>query len=229
MSSAFTRQVIRFRLLVIAAWIAIAIFGVFASLGVNDKLSTSLSVPGSDSTKAEEITVENFGENSEGTFTVVYYFKHASSPEIETLKAKVARAAQAIPSGKIVQNKVLDGILYSAVGTTFNLKEAAQLTEDLRRALQKEGLGAAMVTGPPAIQGDFTPILTSDLRGGGVLAIGIAIAVLIMIFGFSTVVIIPFITAAATIAAAISAVYLLADHVLMVLYVPNVVELIGLG
>lgn len=229
MFSSFTRTVIRFRVVVIASWIAIAIFGVFAALGVNAKLSTSLAVPGSDSTKAEQITVTHFGENSEGTFTVVYQFKHATTNEIEQLKGKIARAAGAIPTGKVIQSKVLDGILYSGIGTSLNLKEAAQLTEALHIALDREGLASAMVTGPPAIQGDFEPILSSDLRAGGVLAVTIALLVLILIFGLSRAVIIPFITAGATIAAAISTVYLLADHVLMVLYIPNVIELIGLG
>ena len=225
----FTRQVVRFRGVVILLWVGVLAFGVFASAGVNSKLSTSLAVPGSDSTKAEEITVNHFGENSEGTFTVVYYFKHASAEEIATLKEKVARAARAIPSGKVIQSKVLGGILYTGVGTSLNLKEASHLTEQLRNALSEQGLSEAMVTGPPAIQGDFEPILSSDLRGGGVLALAIALLILIIIFGISRAVLIPFVTAAATIAAAISAVYLLADRVLMVLYIPNVVELIGLG
>jgi len=225
----FTHQVVRFRVFVVAFWIAIAAFGVFASAGVNSKLSTSLAVPGSDSTKAEEITVNHFGENSEGTFTVVYYFKHATTEEIDALKVKVAKAAQAIPTGKVIQTKVLEGILYTGIGTSLNLKEAAQVTEQLRDALAEQGLSAAMVTGPPAIQGDFEPILSADLRGGGLLAMAIAIAILILVFGLSRAVFIPFITAGATIAAAISVVYILADHVLMVLYIPNVVELIGLG
>jgi RND superfamily putative drug exporter len=225
----FTRQVIRFRIAVIAIWIAVGVFGVFASLGVNAKLSTSLAVPGSDSTRAEEITVQHFGENSEGTFTVVYYFNHATPVEINLYKSKVEEAARAIPTGKVIQSKVLDGILYTGIGTSLNLKDAAQLTEQLRDALKEQGLSGAMVTGPPAIQGDFEPILRTDLKGGGVLAIGIAVLILIVIFGLSRAVVIPFITAGATIAAAISTVYILADHVLMVLYIPNVVELIGLG
>ncbi|CAN2211821.1 COG2409 Predicted drug exporters of the RND superfamily [Candidatus Nanopelagicaceae bacterium] len=225
----FTQQVIRFRVLVIAIWIGIAVFGLFASANVNSKLSTSLAVPGSESTKAEEITVEHFGENSEGTFTVVYYFKHATQAEIDALKAKVAKAAETIPTGKVIQTKVLEGILYTGIGTSLNLKEAAQVTEQLRDALAEQGLSEAMVTGPPAIQGDFEPILSADLRGGGVLAIAIALAILILVFGLSRAVVIPFVTAGATIAAAISVVYLLADRVLMVLYIPNVVELIGLG
>ena len=84
----FTRLVLRFRVAVIISWIAVAIFGVFATLGVNAKLSTSLAVPGSDSTKAEEITVRNFGENSEGTFTVVFPFTHATTEEITSSNQK---------------------------------------------------------------------------------------------------------------------------------------------
>jgi RND superfamily putative drug exporter len=229
MLSTFTRQVIKFRLVVVFLWIGIFAFGVFANGGINAKLSTSLAVPGSESTKAEEITVRHFGENSEGTFTVVYEFQDGTAEEITVLKAKVAAVAATIPTGKVIQSKVLGGILYTGVGTSLNLKDAAQLTGQLRQALAAQGLAKAMVTGPPAIQGDFEPILSSDLRGGGILAIALAILMLIAVFGLSRAVVIPFITAGATIAAAISSVYLLADHVLMVLYIPNVVELIGLG
>jgi RND superfamily putative drug exporter len=229
MLSTFTRQVIKFRLVVVFLWIGIIAFGVFANGGINAKLSTSLAVPGSESTKAEEITVRHFGENSEGTFTVVYEFQDGTAEEITVLKAKVAAVAATIPTGKVIQSKVLGGILYTGVGTSLNLKDAAQLTGQLRQALAAQGLGKAMVTGPPAIQGDFEPILSSDLRGSGILAIALAILMLIAVFGLSRAVVIPFITAGATIAAAISSVYLLADHVLMVLYIPNVVELIGLG
>jgi RND superfamily putative drug exporter len=210
-------------------WIAIIAFGSFASIGVGAKLSTSLAVPGSDSTRAEEIQSSIFGENSEGTFTVVLPLKKATTFQIEEFVSRVTIAASAIESGKVMQSKVFDGILYAAISTSLNLRDASRLTDDLRAALDAQGLSAAMVTGPPAIQGDFEPILERDLRTGGVIAILIALTVLIIIFGFSRAIVIPFITAGATIAAAISVVYLLADHVLMVLYIPNVIELIGLG
>jgi len=229
MLTSFTKLIIKFRVVVILLWICVMVFGAIASMGVSGKLSTSLAVPGSESTKAEEITVKHFDENSEGTFTVVYNFKSATDNEIAVLKEKVAAAARAIPTGKVIQSKVLDGILYSGIATSLNLKEAAQLSDNLRSALTRQGLSEAMVTGPPAIQGDFEPILSNDLKGGGVLAIGIALIILIFIFGMSRMVVIPFMTAGATIAGAISLVYLLADHVLMVLYIPNVIELIGFG
>lgn len=229
MLSRFTRLVLRFRLLVILLWIAVLAFGGYASTHLNQNLSTSLAVPGSESTQAEEILAKHFGENSEGTFTVVYNFQQATHEEILLMQEKVERAAKAIPSGKVIQSKALGGILYAGIGTTLNLKEASAQTQTLRSALIAEGLTGAMVTGPPAIQGDFEPILNSDLRSGALLAIAIAIAILIVIFGISWSVVIPFITAGATIASAISVVYLLSQHFLMVLYIPNVIELIGLG
>ena len=229
MLTGLTRNVLRFRVPIILLWTAIVAFGSFASIGVGAKLSTSLAVPGSDSTKAEEIQSSIFGENSEGTFTVVLPLKNATTLQVEEFVSKVAIAASAIESGKVMQSKVFDGILYAAISTSLNLRDASRLTEDLRTALDAQGLSAAMVTGPPAIQGDFEPILERDLRTGGFIAILIALTVLLIIFGFSRAIAIPFITAGATITAAISVVYLLADHVLMVLYIPNVIELIGLG
>lgn len=225
----FTRLVLKFRILVVALWIAIVAFGGYSTLHLNENLSTSLAVPGSESTQAEEILAEHFGENSEGTFTVVYNFEQATSEEILEMKSIVEEAAQSIPTGKVIESRALGGILYAGIGTTLNLKEASHQTQALRDALDRLGLDGAMVTGPPAIQGDFEPILTSDLTSGAVLAIVIALAILILIFGLSWSVAIPFVTAGATIAAAISVVFVLSQKFLMVLYIPNVVELIGLG
>lgn len=229
MLTRFTRSVIRFRVPIVFLWIAIIGFGSFASMGVSAKLSTSLAVPGSESTKVEEIQSKIFGENTEGTFTVVYPLNKQTVDQVEVIQNQIALAASSIESGKVIQSKVFDGILYAAVSTSLNLRDASRLTEDLRSALDAQGLTGAMVTGPPAIQGDFEPILGSNLNTGALLALGIALAVLIIIFGLSRAIVIPFITAGATIAGAISVIYILADHFLMVLYIPNVVELIGLG
>jgi len=225
----FTRNVIRFRVPIAILWIAVLGFGSFAAIGISAKLSTSLAVPGSESTKAEAIQSSAFNENSEGTFTVVIPLKETTTLQIEEIKAHLALAASSIKSGKVAQSKVFDNIFYAAISTSLNLRDASRMTEDLRSALDDQGLSSAMVTGPPAIQGDFEPILNHDLRAGGLLALTIALLILIVIFGLSRAVFIPLITAGATISAAISVVYLLADHFLMVLYIPNVIELIGLG
>lgn len=229
MLATLSRGVIRARFLVVALWIAVIGLGGLASVALPSHLTTSLVVPNSDSTRADQIQSKYFGENSEGAFTVVYDFGQASNDQILEMKAALERAALAIPTAKVAQVKAVGGILYAGIGTSLNLVQASAQTENLRLSLHKQGLHKALVTGPPAIQGDFTPILSSDLRHGALLAIVIAIAILILIFGFSWIVVVPFITAAATISAAVGVVYLLALKFLMVLYVPNVIELIGLG
>ena len=57
----------------------------------------------------------------------------------------------------------------------------------------------------------------------------LALVLLIALLGFCGAVVVPFVVAGATIATSLLVVYLLAHVVLMVLYVPNVIELIGLG
>jgi uncharacterized membrane protein YdfJ with MMPL/SSD domain len=85
------------------------------------------------------------------------------------------------------------------------------------------------VTGPPALQHDLTPVLTNDLRRGDLLAGVLALLVLIAALGACWAVLIPFVVAGATVTGTLGVVYLLAHRFLMVLYVPNVVELVGLA
>jgi RND superfamily putative drug exporter len=61
------------------------------------------------------------------------------------------------------------------------------------------------------------------------IAIALALMLLIVALGFSWAVLIPLIFASTTITTSLGIIYLLAQKFLMVLYVPNIVELIGLG
>jgi RND superfamily putative drug exporter len=86
-----------------------------------------------------------------------------------------------------------------------------------------------MVTGAPALQHDITPVLNSDLLHGEILAVLIALLVLALVLGLSWAMLLPLLVAGCTMAGALSIIFLLAHHFLMVLYIPNLVELIGLG
>ena len=72
-------------------------------------------------------------------------------------------------------------------------------------------------------------MLTSDLHRGELLAVVLALLLLIAVLGVCWAVLIPYLVALATTAGTLSVVYLLAHRFLMVLYVPNVIELIGLA
>ena len=186
-------------------------------------------MPTSDSTKAQDILLENFGENLEGSFTIFYKFKEASDPEIADFKLKISEAVAEIPTARITQIRAVSGVLFASVTTNYSLIEAAKYTDELRQSLLKQGLPEAMVTGPPAINSDVSPVLDQDLRRGQLIAITLALLLLLLVLGLSWAVLIPFIFAAATISLSISLIYLIAQQFLMVLYLPNIVELIGLG
>jgi RND superfamily putative drug exporter len=216
-------------LAITAGWLVVTIAGLIAASNLSPHLTTSLSVPGSESAKADQILSRHFQENIEGTFTVVFKFRNASKSEIEGFKAKIASATSTIPTATVTLQKALGGVLYANIGTSFKLTDAASYTDQLRGALIKEGLKGALVTGPPAIYRDVTPVLASDLHRGQGLAVLLALLLLLLVLGACWAIAIPFIFAAATISLTLGIVYLLAQKFLMVLYIPNIVELIGLG
>lgn len=225
----WTRAVVRHRLPISLFWLALLIVGVFAGSNLKSHLTTSLVVPGSQSAEAGKILSDHFQENIEGTFTVVYRFKNASKLEIDGFKRKISTVTAGVPTAKVTLEQILGGVLYANIGTSFRLTEAATYTEIIRKSLIAEGLNGALVTGPPAIYSDVTPLLASDLHRGQKLAIVLAFLLLILVLGASWAVLVPFLFAAATISATLGIIYLLAQKFLMVLYIPNIVELIGLG
>ena len=114
----WTALVIRHRGLVVASWLAVLLLGSLSSLGLSSLLSTSLSVPGSDSARADAILVNKFHQNIEGTFTVVLPFGTASNAQIAHFEAAIARAARSIPTGTVTEQKALAGILYARTDST---------------------------------------------------------------------------------------------------------------
>ena len=225
----WSQAAVKARSLVLAIWVTLTAFGIFGASQLDQFLTTSLEVPGSSSAIANQLLNENFKENTEGTFTVMYKYKQASTAEIEGFKGALRKAAQVIPGSEITQEKAFAGTLYSNIGTPFDLKKAATFTKALRNELLQQGLKGALVSGPPAIESDVVPILTSDLHRGQLLAVVLAAILLIATLGFTWAVLIPLLFGLATISTTLGVIYLLAQKFLMVLYVPNIVELIGLG
>lgn len=221
--------VLKYRLSILTFWAIVIVLGSCASFTINNHLTTSLGVPGSGSAQADEILSKSFHENSEGTFTVFYTFKNGTKDEIAGFASQIEAAAKIIPSAKILQSKAVGGTLFTSIGTSFDLPRAASYTNALRSAIQDQGLAGALVTGPPAIKSDVTPVLARDLHRGEIVAIALGLLLLLLVLGFSWASIVPLIFASATITATLGIVFLLSHLMMMVLYIPNIVELIGLG
>ena len=225
----WTRAVVHYRAVVIAAWIVVVLLGSLSATRLPDLLTTSLTVPGSGSAQANTLLARHFGENVEGTFTVVVPFKEASPARLAAMQREIISAAATVPTGKVIEQRAFAGVLYADVATSLNLLKASDQTAHLREALREQGLTNALVTGPPALNHDIAPVLSSDLLRGELLAGVLALLLLIGVLGLCWAVLVPYLVAASTTAAAIGVIFLLAHHFLMVLYIPNVVELFGLG
>lgn len=221
---------IRFRGFVVSIWIAFALFGFYASANINSLLTTSITVPGSESAEADQLVKSAFNENTEGAFIVFYeYDKKASKAEVAALESLISQAVSVIPGGHLVQIRSLNGVLYANIQSPYDLQKAADYTSNLRQALSDLGMAEAKVTGPPAIKHDVSPVLQRDLERGQLVAILVALLFLFITLRSVWSMLIPIIVAVTTISTALGVVFLLAHKILMVLYIPNIVELIGLG
>ena len=229
MLESWTHRLLRLRAPIVAIWLLITVVGLLAAGNLNQYLTTSLNVPGSESEKASQILNTNFGENTEGTFTVVYKYTNATKEQLAGIEQAVEKASAVIPGSQIGAQKSLVGTLYTNVTTPFSLVEAAAYTTPLRQALVQQGLTGAYVTGPPAIEKDVTPVLARDLQRGQLVAVVIALLLLLLLLGSTWAIFIPLIFATASVSLALGIIYLIAQKFLMVVYVPNIVELIGLG
>lgn len=223
------RGVVRRRSLVLAAWVVVALAGVLSATNLSSLLTTSLDVPGTASAHADTLLARHFHENVDGTFTVVLTSPRAIKDGGRALRSRVARAASFLPDVSVSPARVVGRTFYANVDTSEGLAAAAAATAELRQRLRHDGLAGAQVTGAPALEYDIAPVLRADLRRGVVVSVTVAVLLLVLMLGFSWVVLVPLLVAGATTALALLVVFALAHWLVMALYVPNVIELVGLG
>src|SRR5205814_7652198 len=121
-------------------------------------------------------------------------------------------------------------VLVGTITTTLDLKGAKKATKTLRGKLGTVEGATLYLTGSGALQADLDPIFQEDLKVGEFLfAIPIALVILLVVFGVSLAVLIPFLFAFATINGTLGIVFVIAHRMDMASYVTNLVQLIGLA
>jgi RND superfamily putative drug exporter len=227
----WTHLVIRFRWPVLGLWLAVLVLGIGASSQLSNLLSNTFTVPGTDSEQVRTTLERHFGDRSDGAFTVVFKVSNADAPGLRAdLAARVAHAARVIPSGKAAELRSASStVLYQDVTTSLQLAAAKGYTYRLKAAIGSPPGVTVYVTGAASIQRDLDPIFANDLKKGESIALPIALAVLLAVFGLSWAVAIPFLFAGATIFGTLGLVYLVAHEVTIATYSTNLVQLIGLG
>jgi RND superfamily putative drug exporter len=226
-----TRFILRFRWPVLGVWAAVLVAGGYGASQLASLQSNVFTVPGSDSEQVRSILKDRFGDRSDGGFTVVFRVADATDPAVRArLQAVVERAARVVPTGHAT-TLVPGGpnVLYGDVTSTLDLAKAKAYADDLYRALGQPVGTTAYVTGAPAIQAELDPIFNADLKRGESIAVPIALAVLLAVFGLSLAVTIPLLFAACAIFGTLGIVFVVAHWLTMPTYVTNLVFLIGLG
>src|SRR5205085_7651697 len=113
------------------------------------------------------------------------------------------------PSGHPTKLNVAgERVVFGDIVSTLDVAQAKKYTEPLLGALGRPRGGAhTYVTGAGPIQHDLDPIFSGDLKKGEGIAIPIALAILVGVFGLSFAVTIPFVFAACTIFGSLGILY----------------------
>ncbi|HET8872559.1 MAG TPA: MMPL family transporter [Gaiellaceae bacterium] len=228
---ALARTMIRFRWVVLAAWIVAVVVSAIAASGLNSLLTNRFVLPGADSEKAGTILEKNFGDKPEGSFSVVVKGAPASGQAlIGPTRAAATRAAKALKTGKVADVRVVSGDTVSAtIVSQLQPADAKGYTEAMREAAGEIPGAQIYVTGQSAIESDLEPVQNRDLFVGEVL-IAIPVALLILIFVFGTLsFLLPFMLAAVAIPVTLACVWVFANFMTLSTYLTNMVTLIGLG
>ncbi|MDX6513228.1 MAG: hypothetical protein QOE36_2732, partial [Gaiellaceae bacterium] len=197
----WTRWVLRHRYPVLAVWLAVLVLGTAAFLRLPALLANDFVVPGTDSERARTIQQEHFGQRSDGNFQVVFRVRDSRDASVRRrANAALVRAARAVPTARA--EAVLPAgrtVLFGTIGSRLKLSRAKGYTDDLRAALGQPAGTRAYVTGAAAISRDLDPVFSADLAKGEGIALPIALAVLLAVFGLSVAVTLPFLFAGCTI------------------------------
>ena len=174
---------------------------------------------------------ERFGQRDDGSFLVVFRVDDSSDTATRReLQAALARGAAVLDGGRAQPLQTAGrNVVFGTIGSPLDLTEAKEQTGEVREAVGEPAGAETFVSGTPAIQGDLDPIFEEDLLKGEAIALPIALAVLLAVFGLSLAVLMPFIVAACTITATLGVVWIVAHYMTTAVYVTNLVQLIGLG
>jgi putative drug exporter of the RND superfamily len=227
----WTRFVLRFRWLVVVAWLVVFLVSLVAMSGLADLLTNRFSLPGTDTARAEKILEENFGQKTTGSFSLVVKGESGSAERlVPRVTAAAERAAKQLPTGQLaVVQPVSDSVVTALIVSNLEPADAKGHTDDMREAAGKIPGTEVYLSGQAAIEHDLDPVFAHDLKIGE-LFIAIPIAFLILVFVFGTLALfVPFLFAAATIPATLGIIWIFAHFMELTTYLQNLLMLIGFG
>src|SRR5215211_7524483 len=227
----WARTMIRFRWAVVAVWLVLFVAAGAAASGLSDLLTNRFVLPGAESEKTGDVLEQHFGQNPEGSYTIVVRGAPGSAPKlVAPTEAAARRAAAALPTGKAVgAEPASDRVVTARIVSELQPADAKSHTDAMRKAAGTIPGAELYVTGQSAIEHDLEPVQNRDLKVGE-LYIAIPIALLILVFVFGTLAfLLPFMLAALSIPVTLGLIWIFANFMTLSTYLTNMVALIGLG
>ncbi len=227
---AVTRAVLRRRAVVLLIWLAILLAGAFTSLHLSALLTNRISLPGTDSERAEQLLESQFGQSSVGSFTLVVKTEGSAHALLPAAQEAARRAAAELPTGAFVDSLVIDeNVIIAQIASSLDPVAAKGHTAAMRAAVGKIPGAEIYLTGLAAAEHDADAVIASDLRRGELfIALPIAIVLLILIFR-TFAFLLPIVFALFTIVTTLGLVRIFANLMELTAYITSFVSLIGLG
>jgi uncharacterized membrane protein YdfJ with MMPL/SSD domain len=227
----WARTMIRFRWVVLTTWIVLFVAAGVATSGLSDLLTNRFVLPGAESEKAADILKDHFGQKPEGSFSIVVEGAPGTADSlVPQVRRAAERAAAELPTGKVVDvRSVSPEVVSATIASQLQPADAKGHTADMREAAGSIPGAQLYVTGQSAIEHDLEPVMSNDLKVGELyIAIPIAMAILIFVFG-TLAFLLPMILAAAAIPVTLGIIWIFANFMDLSTYLTNLVMLIGLG
>ena len=221
----------RRRWAIIAVWALIVAAAVIASRGLSDLLSNRFDLPNTESTAVLEALERDFGQRGDSTVLLVVQSDEGAADQdlVAATTEAAARAGEALGPHQLGPVQSSGALAYVSIGSTLEPAAAQRRIDEVREAIGEVEGGTAYLSGQIAINRDLQPVVDRDLIRGEALAVPIAIAVLLFVFGTLISTFVPLVFALATVPTTLGLVWIAAHRIDMAIYVTNLVTLIGIG
>jgi RND superfamily putative drug exporter len=228
----WTTLMIKHRWPVLIVWLLVLLVTGYAGfVRLPSHLSDQFTIPGSDSERVRTILADSFGSRSDGSYLIVAQVKNSGDAAIrKRVQTRIAGAASEVPTAHGEPLQVAGKhVLFATISSELGVEQGKAKAKVIRRALRDTPGVTFYVSGDPAIAADLQPVFQHDVARGEGIAIPIALIVLLLVFGVSLAVSVPFLMAACSIATTLGFVFLFAHLITMPQTVTNLVQLVGLG
>jgi RND superfamily putative drug exporter len=231
---AYGQLVYRFRWFVIAFWVIAFVVSVPFALNVANVLSGS----GGSSDTSESAQVSNLLKSKlhEPPAQLLVIFQSATTPITDPAYQQEVNAfinrAQTFPHvSSIVSGGVgKDGrTTYLVVNFDSDSSYVRQHLDEFRALLPVAGPASPHLTGDAVVDSNLSQITQQDTEQAEVVALPIALAVLLIVFGALIAALTPLLLAIVAVPVALALVYLIAVHNPTSVFVLNVASIIGFG